>query len=335
MFTRPDGFPDGDVAAALATGWGLSVAGVEYAPVGYGSHHWNAVADGQRWFVTVDDLDSCRRSATESRTDAADRLRAALTVARSLREGGLDFVVAPVPTLNGGVLHPIDDRYVVALYPHVEGETHSWGAYPTRDDRLDVLDRVVQVHRASAAAEGARADDFAVPGRDALDLLLDEDVVNWGPGPYAVVARDLLRRHRDSVVRVLREYDRLVVDVGGRPERTVLTHGEPHRGNTINTATGVVLIDWDTALRAPPERDLWSLIDEDPSIAAEYAARTGVAIDDAALRLYRLWWDLCEISLYTALFRAPHVDSDDTRVAWGGLETHLDPSRWTWPNRSG
>ena len=47
-----------------------------------------------------------------------------------------------------------------------------------------------------------------------------------------------------------------------------------------------------------------------------------------AQRLYRLWWDLCEISLYVAEFRRPHRDTEDTRVAWRGLTTHLDPSRW-------
>jgi thiamine kinase-like enzyme len=108
----------------------------------------------------------------------------------------------------------------------------------------------------------------------------------------------------------------------------VLTHGEPHRANTINTAEGVVLIDWDTALLAPPERDLWPLIDEEPQIADDYHQRTGIAVDDTAVQLYRLRWDLCEISLYLAQFRAPHQDNHDTRVAWDGLLTHLDPRRW-------
>ena len=109
----------------------------------------------------------------------------------------------------------------------------------------------------------------------------------------------------------------------------VITHGEPHRGNTINTADGVVLIDWDTALLAPPERDLWMLVGEDAQTAADYTERTGVVLDDSAMRLYRLWWDLCEISLFTAEFRAPHEDTEDTRVAWAALARFLDPARWS------
>ena len=111
--------------------------------------------------------------------------------------------------------------------------------------------------------------------------------------------------------------------------RFVVTHGEPHRGNTIFTADGVVLIDWDTALLAPPERDLWTLIDEDETIAADYSTLSGRSLDDRALQLYRLWWDLCEVSLYIADFRRAHDDTEDTRVAWQCLEKYLDPSRWS------
>ncbi len=64
----------------------------------------------------------------------------------------------------------------------------------------------------------------------------------------------------------------------------MLTHGEPHRGNTIVTATGVVLVDWDTCLLAPPERDLWLLVGEEPGIRERYATRTGTTLDSGCSR---------------------------------------------------
>ena len=251
-------------------------------------------------------------------------------MARSLRDAGLDFVVAPTVALSGDIVHPINDRYLAALYDSVDGESHLWGTYPTRADRLAVLDRIVAVHTSPPArVPMAIRDDFAIPGRDRLDLLLAGDDSPWGPGPYAEPARALLHDHREALCQVLAEYDDLAADVTTRPERMVITHGEPHRGNTINTTDGVALIDWDTALLAPPERDLWALIDEDAGVAMDYTERTGVLLDDAAIRLYRLWWDLCEISLFTAEFRAPHADTEDTRVAWAALACFLDPARWS------
>ena len=328
MFTRPDELSDADIVRAVADGWGLRTTSVEWAPVGFGSHHWHVRSGAHRWFLTVDDLDARPRHVAQTRVDASRRLSAALTVARSLRDGGLNFVVAPVRNRHQGVVHPINDRYVAALYEYVDGEFHSWSPYPTRADRLAVLDRIVAIHTSNIATSAPLRDDFTIPGRDQLEIALAEVDRPWGCGPYADRARTLLRAHGDVLLAVLAQYDDLVDVVAHRSERAVLTHGEPHRGNTINTSDGVMLIDWDTALIAPPERDLWMLIDEDTQIAADYTERTGVPLDDAALRLYRLWWDLCEISLFMAAFRAPHEDTEDTQIAWLALQRFLDPVRW-------
>jgi hypothetical protein len=326
MLTRPDDLTDQDIVGALSSGWAVAVDEIEYAAVGFGSHHWRVTGDTGRWFATVDDLNARPREMTDTRGDVANRLSAALSVARSLHDAGLHFVVAPIPTLAGGVVHPIHDRYVVALYPHVDGEAHPWGPYPTRDDRLAVLDRIVAVHATTASIAGmALLDNFVIPSRDRLVEAMADSSTPWGPGPYAADARDLLQRHRESVGRNLSRYDELVDQVASQQSRLVLTHGEPHRGNTINTADGVVLIDWDTALLAPPERDLWALIEEDPMIAEEYTRRTGVGLDGSTIQMYRLWWDLCDTSLFVNDLRQPHRDTDDTRFAWRKLNDYLDP----------
>lgn len=327
MFSRPDDLDDADIVDALADGWGVTVTDVEYAPVGFGSHHWRVTAATQRWFVTVDDLDARRRTSIDTRDDVASRLRSALTVARSLADAGLDFVVAPVPAADGSIVRPIGDRYLVALYPYVDGETHNWGTYPTRDERLAVLDRLVALHRVDTTATAASVDDFVIPARDRLAVVLADVDVPWGPGPFAEEARELTRLRVGAVARVLAEYDRLVTRVAQRGGK-VITHGEPHRGNTIDTASGVVLIDWDTTLLAPPERDLWMLADDDPTIVDEYQRLTGVEVDGGALELYRMWWDLCEIALYIDELRRPHEGTADTRHAFEQLARCLQLTRW-------
>ncbi len=329
MLTRPPDLSDAAVADALATGWDLRTNEIEYAPVGFGSHHWRAIAGNRRWFVTVDDLDARQRVATDTRDDAAARLSAALGTARSLRDSGLNFVIAPLLTGAGDVVHRINDRYVLALYEHIEGATLDWGTYASRSDRLAILDVLISLHAApTTALDCALVDDFVIPGREQLQTALDRRDCVWGPGPLAHKAKELLQQNFNALAIAFARYDDLVRTVTETPERFVITHGEPHRGNTINTTEGVVLIDWDTGLLAPPERDLWMLLDEDPSIAVDYTIRTRVGVDPSAVQLYRLWWDLCEVSLYTAEFRAAHNDTEDIRKAWGELRHYLDPQRW-------
>jgi hypothetical protein len=336
VFSRPDDLDDTDIVAAVAAGWGVTVDDVEYAAVGFGSHHWRATTPTGRWFVTVDDLDARRRTSTDTRVDVTDRLTCALTVARSLSDAGLDFVVAPVRTTAGSIVHPIGDRYVAALYPHVDGETHEWGRYPTNADCRAVLDRLIALHQVDPSiAAVALVDDFAIPARDRLVVALADPDASWGPGPFAESAHAMVRAHADRSARALGAYDQLVARVVHRRDRMVLTHGEPHRGNTIDTPDGVVLIDWDTALLAPPERDLWMLVDDDPRITDEYRRRTGVDVDDDALQLYRMWWDLCEVSLYVDEFRRPHAETADTRHAFEQLTRCLQLTRWVTDGRDG
>ncbi len=326
MFTRPDDLSDDDVVRGIHDGWSIDTDDVDYAAVGFGSHHWQVRAGTNRWFLNVDDLDTRRTHASQTRTNASERLRGALAIARTLHDAGLEFVVAPLDSVRKHVIHPISDRYVAALYPYIDGEHHSFGPYPSRADRLAVLERLVLVHKAGLNV--GESDRLEIPGRDQLDILLVDRDTEWGPGPYAEPASTLLHRHAAPLAHLLVHYDERVHALWSSRPRMVVTHGEPHRGNTIDTADGVMLIDWDTALRAPPERDLWMLTDEDPAIGDAYTERTGVTLDGDTIALYRLWWDLCEISLFIAGFRRSHEDTEDTRVAWAGLQRFLDPDRW-------
>ena len=99
----------------------------------------------------------------------------------------------------------------------------------------------------------------------------------------------------------------------------VLTHGETHPGNTMLTAEGWVLVDWDTALVAPPERDLWSLDPGDGSVLRGYADATGVTPSQALLELYRIRWDLADLAVGVSRFRRHHPGSPDDDKSWDDL----------------
>jgi spectinomycin phosphotransferase/16S rRNA (guanine(1405)-N(7))-methyltransferase len=144
-----------------------------------------------------------------------------------------------------------------------------------------------------------------------------------GTGVYEEPTRSLLARNEGAINERLARYDGLVIEVRGRLERSVITHGEPHRANTIVTSEGVVLVDWDTLLIAPPERDLWWLGSEDVAVLARYEQQTGSAVDQAALDLYRLRWDLTDLALFADKLLSPHHDDQDARTAWEALSAYL------------
>jgi hypothetical protein len=326
VLSRPPDVTDGALAAALAEGWGIDAAGLEYLAVGFGSHHWLAADGDARWFVTVDDLDARRRTADEPRDDVAGRLTAALRTARALRDSGLGFVVAPLVDRHGTVVRRLADRYTLATYPWIDGTAGRFGDVEAPADRHAVLDLVVALHAAPRPAGlDLPADDLAIWRRADLLAALDDLHRPWRSGPLGDVARAALDTHAASVDAMLARYDDLAAGVLARRDRFVVTHGEPHPGNTMRTAAGWLLIDWDTTLLAPPERDLWTVAgSSDEGVLAAYTAATGTTVDRDALECYRLGWDVTDIALYVALLREPHEDTADVRASFAGLAGYLE-----------
>jgi spectinomycin phosphotransferase/16S rRNA (guanine(1405)-N(7))-methyltransferase len=315
VFTPPADLPEQVLRSALEAGWSLRAETLEYQPVGFGSHHW-ALTDntGERWFVTVDDLRTRRAGIGEPLAACYDRLRASLATAQALKVAGLGFVVAPLPLGDGEPLAPLGEFFTVAVYPFVAGESFGWGNY-TPEHRRAVLELMVAVHTAPAEARGhALTDDYAIPFRDAMMATLDGDVPELGP--YARPAAELINAHAAGVRGGLARYDGLVAGARADPPGLVLTHGEPHPGNTMRTGDGWLLIDWDTALVAPPERDLWDLDEGDGALHAAYTAATGTVLRADLLALYRLRWDLTDIAIGLARFREPHGTTADDEETW-------------------
>ncbi len=97
-------------------------------------------------------------------------------------------MVAPVPARDGAPLVRASERFSVALYPWVDGQSFDWGNFPGPAHRRAVLDMLIAIHTAPpAAARHALADDFAIPHRDELEAALaGADAAD--AGPYAGTA---------------------------------------------------------------------------------------------------------------------------------------------------
>ncbi|WP_305786620.1 phosphotransferase [Symbioplanes lichenis] len=283
MLTPPASLP----AALLADRFGLHA--LEYVPVGWGSHHWTSVdAAGVRWFVTAD-LASARRERALAAAAALD----------------LDFVVAPAAGPE-----PITDEWMATLYPYLSGESFHFGEWPSAGHRDAVRDMLARLHTAPVPAAAAR-DDLVIEHRDALA----GGFVT--AGPYTDRAAALITDHAAVIRALLGRYDDLVA--GADRSRDVLTHGEPHPGNTMRTATGWKLIDWETALVAPPERDLWLLGGEHSA----WSAATGMTVVPAMLILYRLRWIINDLCVDLHRFRRPHAGTVEDAESWKLLHRNM------------
>jgi spectinomycin phosphotransferase len=314
---RPVDIRDSDVAAALARQWALTVQDLSYLPVGFGGYHWLAVdPTGSRWFVTVSDLV----------TPWVPDLPAAMQTAAWLAtEAGLDFVVAPVPTRAGQVVGSVDSRHTLTLFPYLDAAPSHFEDPIDDRDRAVIIDMLARLHTATPKGIQVPSRPLGLTTRQAIDQALASLGVPWNGGPYAEPGRDLLARYERPLRQAFARFDGLLDRVRGARGPYVITHGEPHPGNLLRTRAGLCLVDWDMTALARPERDLWWVISGDQD-AARYSQRTGWTVNQDALALYRLRWDLDDIAGFLSHIRGPHQQTADTLMTWTELQKTLEAS---------
>jgi hypothetical protein len=326
----PDDIETSALISALADGWGFAVEGAEYAAVGAGSYHW-VVGDRNRTrrFLTVDDLDQ-KAWLGDTRGFVFDGLRRAFDTALVLRNAGLGFVVAPIPTSRGETLRRIGPRHTVALFPFVEGQAGRYGHYDA-GARSAVLSMLAELHLATTPAVGSvtRSVGLDLPGRHHLEAGLRDLNHTWSGGPFSEPARQALASHASDVAALLALADRLSSEVEKRGSTWVVTHGEPHAANVMSAGSTHVLVDWDTVALAPRERDLWMLLDDTANDLTTYTNATGHQLDQGAVDFFRLTWDLKDLAEYLNVLRSPHRESEDTARAYEGV-TNCVTSQDRW-----
>ena len=312
MHERPPDLTDAEVAAGLDRDFGLTATALTYLPVGYGGYHWSASAAGRDWFLTA------ARLAGE---DAYQELTATMAGAIALAAAGLRFVVAPRPAADGAPAARLARGWALTVTAFERGEPGHFGAATTPGQRAEVVTMLADLHAQPAGALPARP--LRPASRSVLDQALRERGSDWHGGPYADAARTLVSEHAADLERALAEFDALCATAAADGRPPVVTHGEPHPGNLLRQDGRYLLIDWDTAGLAPPERDLWWIVSQSGAEAAQYERLTGREVSTAALELYRMRWDLDDAGLLVADFRAPHQDDEDARTGWDGLRGAL------------
>src|SRR5215211_1844385 len=300
MRTRPEDLTDEAIAAVVTAHWSIAAETLEYAPIGFGSHHWVLTErTGRRWFVTGD--------AVADSSQRLSGLTAALNTTFALRHKcGLKFVIAPQAGIDGTLLS-ITGRYAIALYPYLDRVTDATA------DPQQIISMIIALHATTPdIGDLTPIDDLRIRDRPTLEAVL-ADPGSRGDGPYAAAFADLVQQHRTQICESFASYDAVAVSLGEEQRTWVTTHGEPKANNTLITASGPVLVDWDTVQLAPPARDIWMTESVD-----NYTAVTGRQVPAEQLEFYRLRWDLDDLCSFGSWFAGAHRRTADTELAWRG-----------------
>ncbi len=296
MRERPPHVSDADVLAGVREHWDDAADSVEHLPLGFGAHHWR-VGD---LFVTLDLLG--RRHSRVS-------LEATYAAAAALAEQGLDFVLAGVPARGDTFTVPLGDDGSLSATPWRTG-TAGDGSF-SKERAATTAGFLDRLH-ATRPPPGLSVWHPLV-GAGLADQLAARTAGPWTAGPHGETARTALRSRLAEIATWTADYQRLAV--GTDPATWVPTHGEPDTGNQLATGDGVVLVDWESLMLAPAERDLRTLTD---------AGHPHPRATHGLLALFDLEWRLDEVAQYATWFEGPHGDTENDRIALGGLQHELE-----------
>ena len=289
MLERPPDVTDDDILEVVRQHWEPGADAVEHLPVGWGAHHWRVDVAGEPTLFATLDPDLPRHTA--------ESLEGAYAAAAAL---DLDFVWPSLPRIDGGYTVPCASRTASAT---------GWLAGERPSTSVAELPRLLDQLHAAPAPEAAFPWTTEIPP-DLTDRVHDLLHGDWSE-PLGPSARDLVVGHLAQLGAWTREHTRLV-DLAD-PATYVVTHGEPHVLNQWIARGRTWLVDWESLLLAPRERDLATLVHEGRDVDH----------DPEMVSLFDLEWRLSEIWSFAQWLHGPHTGDADDRTALGGLAEEL------------
>lgn len=267
--------PDSEalIRALLLEHWRLVVAQIRFIPQGESAYSYQVKTqpDDIYYLKVVD-----RRTAAGQRTAA--HMDFSLPLQRLVAECSPADVTAPLPQATSqGALYITHGPLLFALYAFVSGDTLA-DAYPMPPELVQRIGQSLAalhtIQIPQSLQQRAAQDSLTAP----FDLRLLTDLASLSAisahdAPHLQQLREIVWPRRELIRAFLAhslDYARKASQIEVRP---VVCHGDPWGGNIILSPTGqLVLLDWESSVLAPPERDAFMYMSSSRSDFAAFDA---------------------------------------------------------------
>ncbi len=301
MREKPD-LADEVIIDCLRSDYNLHITSLVFMPLGYdpnASVYRVLTTDGNAYFLKL-------------KRGAVDEL--SLTIPEFLKTHGLKQVIAPLKTRTGRLRTRVED-FTVLLYPFIDGRSgkeigltdSQWSEFGTALKKLHSLELPTEL-----ATQIPR--ETFIPKTSyikAVDAKIDAGDFN---NRFAHELAALWVEKRDEIHHLVERAETLGWQLQAQTHNLVLCHADIHTANVLIGTDGKLwIVDWDTPILAPKERDLIfvtgvgagaALITSVPGAHGEalfYSGYGKTEIDPMALAYYRYHWALEDIGGFGAL----------------------------------
>ncbi len=263
---------EGDVIirAMLLEHWHLDVTGTHFIPIGDSAYSYR---------VETQPNSSYYLKVVDQRTSAGRRTAAymdfSLPLQRLVAECHLAEVIAPLPqpTINGE-LHATHEPFLLALYTFIHEDTLA-DAYPMSSALVQQIGQALAalhtVQIPKALQQRSPQDRLTAPfDADLLADVASLENISFHGALYLQRLREVVWPRREQIRAFLAHSQEYARKAHQTPVSSVVCHGDAWGGNMILSASGqLTLLDWEAAVMAPPERDVFIYMgDLEPNLTA-------------------------------------------------------------------
>ncbi|MEO8610976.1 MAG: phosphotransferase [Chloroflexota bacterium] len=245
MLEKPD-IPDAKIIDALCEVYKLNIAEITFLPLGADRNtavYRADAADGTPYFVKL-------------RSGDFDEITVAIP--KLLHDQSIKQVIAPVVTQSGALWTPLDN-FQLTLFPFVVGR-NAYEISLTDDHWIELGQVLKGLHTTALLPEIAARiprETYSGQWRGIVKQFQAQVEETTFDDPISAALAALLKTQKPTIGRLVQRAQRLGEALQNDPPPFVPCHADIHAANLLIEDDGRLhVVDWDTIILAPKERDL-------------------------------------------------------------------------------
>ena len=245
MLIKPD-LKDEKIIFCLQDAYGLTIEKIAFLPLG------------------ADFNTAVYRVTAGNQTDYFLKLRrgefvdASVSVPKYLSDLGVKQVIPPLATKTGQLMTSVAS-FKASLYPYVEGR-NGVEAKLSDDQWVQFGVAIKKLHSTdlpNTLTSGTPREVFSSKWRETVKAFLMRIQNEVFEEPVAVKMALFLKSKRSEILKLVDRAEKLAILLQKQPLKYILCHADIHGWNLIvDKEEAVYIVDWDTLIFAPKERDL-------------------------------------------------------------------------------
>jgi spectinomycin phosphotransferase len=245
MLIKPN-LKDEEIIACLRDAYGLTIEKVVFLPLG------------------ADFNTAVYRIRTSNQTDYFLKLRSgkflevSVSVPKYLADLGIKQVISPLATKTEQLWTSLAS-FKAILYPYVEGR-NGVEAKLSEDQWAQFGATIKKLHSAdipSSITKDVPRETFSSKWRETVKAFLMRVENEVFEEPVAVKMAAFLKSKRCEILKLVERAEELAITIQKQPLEYILCHADMHGWNLfVDKENALYIVDWDTLIFAPVERDL-------------------------------------------------------------------------------